>query len=130
MSFFPVVECIVLGNDSSVIEGSGFGFSGGVDNFQSLDWPALWWRRSVIGSLRLGEIPEEWKVAVVIPLHKGGKKPSKDPLSYHDRPNSLTPCVARVLEKAQIRKYLEVISFMIISLVFYCGTPQLPNCAT
>ena len=60
-------------------------------------------------SLRLGEVPEEWKDAVVIPLHKGGKKPSKDPLSY--RPISLTSCVARVLEKAlniQIRKYLEV----------------------
>ena len=27
-------------------------------------------------SLRLGEVPEEWKDAVVIPLHKGGKKPS------------------------------------------------------
>ena len=60
-------------------------------------------------SLRLGEVPEEWKDAVVIPLHKGGKKPSKYPISY--RPISLTSCVARVLEKAlnkQIRKYLEV----------------------
>ena len=60
-------------------------------------------------SLRLGEIPEEWKDAVVIPLHEGGKKPSKDPSSY--RLISLTSCVARVLEKAlnkQIRKYLEV----------------------
>ena len=61
-------------------------------------------------SLRLGEGPEEWKDAVVIPLHKGGKKPlMKDPLSY--RPISLTSCVARVLEKAlnmPIRKYLEV----------------------
>ena len=60
-------------------------------------------------SLRLGEVPEKWKDAVVIPLHKGGKKPSKDPLSY--RPISLTSCVARVLEKAlniQIIKYLEV----------------------
>ena len=59
--------------------------------------------------LRLGEVPEEWKGAVVIPLHKGGKKPWKDSLSY--RPISLTSCVARVLEKAlnmQIRKYLEV----------------------
>ena len=60
-------------------------------------------------SLRLGEVPEEWKDAVFIPLHKGGKKLSKDPLSY--RPISLTSCVARVLEKSlniQIRKYLEV----------------------
>ena len=60
-------------------------------------------------SLRLGEVLEEWKDAVVIPLHKGGKKPSKNPLSY--RPISLTSCVARVLEKAlnrQIRKNLEV----------------------
>ena len=58
-------------------------------------------------SLQLGEVPEEWKDAVVIPLHKGGRKPSKDPLSY--RPISLTSCVARVLEKAlnlQIREYL------------------------
>ena len=33
-------------------------------------------------SLRLGKVPEEWKDAAVIPSQKGGKKPSKDPLSY------------------------------------------------
>ena len=49
-------------------------------------------------SLQLGEVslPEEWKDAVVKPLLKGGKKPSKDRLSH--RPISLTSCVARVLE--------------------------------
>ena len=95
-------------------------------------------------SLRLGEVREEWKDAVVIPLHKGGKKPSKDPLSY--RPISLTSFVARVLEKAlnmQIIKYLEVNKLMWSSVWFSTAalhsyptvlpnrsTPQLPNCAT
>ena len=84
-------------------------------------------------SLRLGEVPEEWKDAVVIPLHKGGKKPSKDPLSY--RPITLTSCVARVLEKAleltmQIRKYLEVNKLIYDHQSgFYRSTLQLPNCA-
>ena len=63
-------------------------------------------------SLRLGEVPEEWKDAVVIVTFAQRWEEAFeawDPLSY--RPISLTSCVARVLEKAlniQIRTYLEV----------------------
>ena len=88
-------------------------------------------------SVRLGEVPEEWKDAVVIPLHKGGKKPSKDLLSY--RPISLTSCVARVLEKAlniQIRKYLEMNKLIydhqsgFLPQHSTVTPPPPPNCAT
>ena len=83
-------------------------------------------------SLRLGEVPEEWKDAVVIPLQKGGKKASKDPLSC--RPSPWPPAWPGFVSKPSTCKSESISrwtnSFMIISLVFYRSTPQLPNCAT
>ena len=80
-------------------------------------------------SLRLGEVPEEWKEAVVIPLHKGGKKPSKDPLSY--RPISLTSCVARVLEKATALPSLQTrFDYHTLVMFYKIHTKQAPSYLT
>ena len=59
-------------------------------------------------SLRTQQIPEEWKMAVVSPIFKGGHRDRDKPSNY--RPISLTSCVARLMEKllnAQILRYLE-----------------------
>ena len=59
-------------------------------------------------SLRTQKIPEEWKMAVVSPIFKGGHRDRDKPSNY--RPISLTSCVARLMEKllnAQILRYLE-----------------------
>lgn len=46
-------------------------------------------------------IPEEWKKAIVIPIHKGGKR--DNPINY--RPISLTCIICKVFEQ-QVCKYL------------------------
>ena len=59
-------------------------------------------------SLRMHQIPEEWKMAVVSPIFKGGHRDRDKPSNY--RPISLTSCVARLMEKllnGQILKYLQ-----------------------
>ena len=59
-------------------------------------------------SLRMQQILEEWKMAVVTPIFKGGHRDREKPSNY--RPISLTSCVARLMEKllnAQILRYLE-----------------------
>ena len=48
-------------------------------------------------SISLGSVPTEWKMAVVTPIFKGGRKDRRIPANY--RPISLTSCVARLLEK-------------------------------
>ena len=48
-------------------------------------------------SIRLRQVPGEWRKAIVAPIFKGGKKDRRDPTSY--RPIALTSCVARVMEK-------------------------------
>ena len=48
-------------------------------------------------SLRLRQVPDEWRKAIIKPIFKGGKKDRRDPSSY--RPISLTSCVARTMEK-------------------------------
>ena len=47
--------------------------------------------------LRKGEVPGEWKCAMVSPIFKGGNRDREEATNY--RPISLTSCVARVLEK-------------------------------
>ena len=59
-------------------------------------------------SLRLRQVPDEWRKAIIKPIFKGGKKDRRDPYSY--RPISLTSCVARTMEKllnARIFEYLK-----------------------
>ena len=59
-------------------------------------------------SLRLRQVPDEWRKAIIKPIFKGGKKDRRDPSSY--RPISLTSCVARTMEKllnARIFEYLK-----------------------
>ena len=48
-------------------------------------------------SLRLRQVPGEWRKAIIKPIFKGGKKDRRDPSSYG--PVSLTSCVARTMEK-------------------------------
>ena len=58
-------------------------------------------------SFRLAQVPNEWKMAIVTPVFKGGQKDRTQPSNY--RPIALTSCVARVMEKlvnAQLLKYL------------------------
>jgi hypothetical protein len=57
-------------------------------------------------SLRSGRVPNDWKIAEVIPLHKSGCK--DDPNNY--RPISILPVLSKILEKAvhkQLMAYLE-----------------------
>lgn len=54
-----------------------------------------------------GQLPQIWKDAIMIPIHKKGKDPKK-PESY--RPISLTSCVGKTMERivnARLRWYLE-----------------------
>ena len=58
-------------------------------------------------SMDEGSLPEEWKVAHIIPLHKKGD--SQRPTQY--RPVSLTPIICKVLERiirTQLLNYLTV----------------------
>ena len=48
-------------------------------------------------SIRLRQVPDEWRKAIVTPIFKGGRKDRRDPTSY--RPIALTSWVARVMEK-------------------------------
>ena len=57
-------------------------------------------------SIRLVQVLNEWKMAIVTPVFKGGQKDRTQPSNY--RPIALTPCVARIMEKlvnAQLLKY-------------------------
>jgi len=46
-------------------------------------------------SIKVGRVPEDWKLAMVTPIHKGGNK--SDICNY--RPVSLTPVLSKVMEK-------------------------------
>lgn len=55
-------------------------------------------------SITTGQLPEEYKIAKIIPIHKGG---SYDPQNF--RPISLLPSISKILEKAvhqQLYAYL------------------------
>ena len=59
-------------------------------------------------SISLGQVPDEWKHAIVSPIYKGGRKDRRNPTNY--RPISLTSCVARTMEKllhCQVLEYLQ-----------------------
>ena len=59
-------------------------------------------------SISLGQVPDEWKHAIVSPIYKGGRKDKRSPTNY--RPISLTSCVARTMEKllhCQVLEYLQ-----------------------
>ena len=58
-------------------------------------------------SVEKSVLPEEWKKAIIVPIHKKGKEPSQ-PSSY--RPISLLSCVSKVVEKIvckRVNYYLE-----------------------
>ena len=60
-------------------------------------------------SISLGQVPDEWKHAIVFPIYKGGRKERCSPTNY--RPISLTSCVARTMEKllhCQVLEYLQI----------------------
>ena len=50
-------------------------------------------------SIRLRQVLDEWRKAIVTPIFKGGRKDRRYPASY--RPIALTSCVGRVMEKIQ-----------------------------
>lgn len=54
-------------------------------------------------SLRSGQVPADWKMALVIPLHKSGC--TSDNNNY--RPISVLPIVSKILEKAVHRQLIE-----------------------
>ena len=59
-------------------------------------------------SISLGQVPDEWKHAIVSPIYKGGRKDRRNPTNY--RPISLTSCVAQTMEKllhCQVLEYLQ-----------------------
>ena len=59
-------------------------------------------------SISLGQVPDEWKHAIVSPIYKGGRNDRRNPTNY--RPISLTSCVARTMEKplhCQVLEYLQ-----------------------
>ena len=53
-------------------------------------------------SLDTGDIPEDWRKAIIVPIHKKGNDPSS-PASY--RPISLTSVISKIFEKI-IKVYL------------------------
>ena len=58
-------------------------------------------------SLSSGQFPAKYKIAKVIPLHKGKEAPSSQPKSY--RPISILPVVSKVIERVvqtQIASYM------------------------
>ena len=57
-------------------------------------------------SLRSGQVPSQWKIAEVIPLHKSGSTDDNN----NFRPISILPVVSKILEKAvhhQLMNYIE-----------------------
>ena len=71
-----------------------------------------WYRRALTTlfnmSISLGQVPDEWKYAIVSPICKGGRKDRHSPTNY--RPISLTSCVAQTMEKllhCQVLEYLQ-----------------------
>ena len=57
-------------------------------------------------SLRSGQVPSQWKIAEVIPLHKSGNTGDNN----NFRPISILPAVSKILEKAvhhQLMNYIE-----------------------
>ena len=57
-------------------------------------------------SIDISRIPSAWKVAIVTPIHKGGKKS----LVANYRPISVTSCVCRVLERIVNNKLINFLS--------------------
>ena len=54
-------------------------------------------------SLKTGEVPQDWKDAIITPLHKKGKR--DEPNNY--RPISLTSVVCKIMESVIKDKVLE-----------------------
>lgn len=60
--------------------------------------------------LTTGKFPDKWKIACVIPLHKGGNKTAV----HNYRPISLLPLVGKLMEKImhrRIYKFLDTNNF-------------------
>lgn len=73
-------------------------------------------------SLRSGQIPKDWKVAQVLPLHKRGS--AEDQNNY--QPISIHPVVWKILEKSSTGKLLrrKQLSVKKINLVTAVNDPQ------
>ena len=83
-------------------------------------------------SLRLRQVPKEWKKAVIIPVFEGGHKDRRG--STNNRQISLTSCVARTMEKLLNMATSFAVSRRIpcsanISQDSYLVTPQGRSCA-
>ena len=77
-------------------------------------------------SIELGQIPDEWKAAIITPVFKGGRKDRTAPTNY--RPIALTSCVARVLEKIVNKQLLQYLRNK--SLLFQHQSGFLPKHST
>ena len=80
-------------------------------------------------SLRLRQVPDEWRNAIIKPIFKGGRKDRRDPSSY--RPIALTSCIARTMEKilnTRIFEFLQKIhSFLSTNQASKRNIPRLRN---
>ena len=63
--------------------------------------------------LKLNYIPSTWKKSIIVPIHKGNKKPKSDPNSY--RPISLLCTILKVFEKII---YDRIQSFILCNVLF------------
>ena len=76
--------------------------------------------------LRLQQVPDEWRKAIIKPIFKGGKKDRRDPSSY--RPISLTSCVAYTMEKLLNGRIFEYLKQNL--LVYQLDINQVSNITT
>ena len=79
-------------------------------------------------SISLGQVPDEWKHAIVFPIYNGGRKDRRNPTNY--RPISLTSCVARTMEKLLHCQVLEYLHDQTNGLLYEHQAGFLPNNST
>ena len=74
----------------------------GIDRLPSLVWQKTWFATKHLlvpifqSSMAQGFVPDEWKIAKIIPLKKPGKADYTNPESY--RPISLLPTLSKAME--------------------------------
>jgi hypothetical protein len=82
--------------------------SAGEDEITFTVWRRLWpkvkkWLLALYGaSIRLQHLPQSWRTAKIVALHKPGKPDYTAPKAY--RPISLLPTVSKILEKIVARR--------------------------
>jgi hypothetical protein len=108
------ISCVSIADVKKAIHSLGNSKAAGHDEL-----PAAFWRGTtdaVAGSLTsiinqsitTGSVPDDWKKATIIPLHKGGGKDRTEPSSY--RPVALLPVASKIMEKIvyeQLRQHVE-----------------------